>query len=55
MVVDASFAVVPVMSISVWITWMASTMSENDSTLYFTPEIFCASASSRSISFLVPP
>lgn len=51
----ASLAVVPVMPISVWITWMASVKSENEERSYSMPEIFSASARSRSISDLVPP
>ena len=54
-VVVASLAVVPVMSSSVWMTWMALYMSARLPRSYFTPEIFSASFSSRCISACVPP
>ena len=52
---DASFAVVPVMFNSPWITWIASYTSARLSRLYLTPVIFCASFNSLCISVLVPP
>ena len=54
-VVEASLAVVPVMSISCWMTWMALYMSAKLPRSYLTPEIFSASFSRRCISACVPP
>ena len=54
-VVAASLAVVPVISNLFWITWIAEYTSARLLMLYFTPVIFLASASKRSISVFVPP
>ena len=51
----ASFEDVPVMSRSVWITWIASYTSDRLLISYFCPEIFSASDRSLSISVFVPP
>ena len=54
-VLAASFAVVPVISRSSCITWIALYTSDRLSMLYSTPESFLASASNLSISDFVPP
>ena len=54
-VVEASFAVVPVTSNSSWITWIALNTSFKLEISYLTPDIFSASASNLSISVFVPP
>jgi len=52
---DASFAVVPVISISVWIAWIASIMSLKLLISYLIPLILLASSRSLCISSFVPP
>ena len=51
----ASFAVVPVIPISVWMTWMASVTSAKELMSNVVPASLPASASNRSISVFVPP
>ena len=54
-VVLASFAVVPVIPISVCTMWIASTISAYDDKSNFCPDSFSASARRRCISSFVPP
>ena len=54
MVSAASFAVVPVMPISVWMTWIASVISEKEVMSNVFPASFPASSSRRCISSCVP-